>query len=57
MMYACTLKLIYILTIYFIHSFVVFNKKVDYHDPPTVSLSPMAMKERLFCHAHPISPD
>ena len=23
----------------FIHSFVVFNKKVDYHGPPTVSLS------------------
>ena len=23
----------------FIHSFVVFSKNVDYHDPPTVSLS------------------
>ena len=43
--------------IYIIHSFVVFKKKVDYNGPPTVTHSPMTMRERLLCHTHPTEPD
>ena len=41
----------------FVYSFILFKKKVDYHGPTTVSLSPMTMRKRLLCHARPTGPN